>query len=159
VNTYGAPPRGATGACLNFGIGYRTEDYRWAIDNPALHIQSYNSASWVDSFTIGINGVDTTYNFEAPPLVAVNTRGAADPIIPAAKDKFRFQVFGKVLQQDFGVDSFLVDDGSGQPVRVKAKGHGLSWWDGLFALAKGTLDPATTPYPTLSSSRERVTQL
>jgi len=98
-------------------------------------------------------GVSDTLLVEAgPPTVAVTGRAAGDAVVPEAGDNFRFVVFGRVLSQGLTADEFVLDDGSGIPVKVVAPGHGLA--QGQFVRAKGIL--ATGSPVTLQSSADRI---
>ena len=85
---------------------------------------------------------DSGINVLAPKYpVVITNRDAAQPIISSARSGFLFRVNGRV--SDASASGFLLDDGSGSPVRVLCGGHTLS--SGDIAEACGTLDNNSSP--------------
>jgi len=56
---------------------------------------------WVDKLVIGVNGVETVYDFEAQPrpIVAATNRALKDPLMATARYAFKYVLFGRVLEQ------------------------------------------------------------
>ena len=79
-----------------------------------------------------------------------------EEIMAQAKNSFNFTVFGRVDFTDFTSDTFRVDDGSGNPILVKAVNHGVNPFE--YVKATGRLTPNTTP-PTLDSQAEKIEKL
>jgi len=132
----GSPTCTATGKCINFEIGARKgwdaifgeeAPVCWANDTKGFR-------GHIDYFTLGIDGVDVTYDFEpdpgtpAPRVVAHSCKAATDPIIQIdmnlrpndAQNSQVHMVYGRVVNRTN--DFFEIDDGS------NLKGVG---WDGL----------------------------
>ncbi len=153
-NVWGAAQT-LTGGSLNFEWGGRKVSDR--VTGPWWK-EGYNGEAYLDNFTIGVNGAETTYNFEdaAKPAVIINNKAAGDPIMGEAKKHFLFTVFGRVDFTDFTSDTLTVDDGSGKPILVKAVNHGVNPFE--YIKATGTLDSATTP-PSLSTTAEQIEKL
>lgn len=138
-----------TGAGINIKIGSgQAVDSRYG----AWWQQSCQIDAYVDKVVIGVNGQETIYDFELsgplPPAYGIINRAAYDPIMQIAKDYWQFKVWGTVQQEGFGPESFLLDDGSGTPIRVYAYMHSV--YPGNYICATGALDVSTSP-PTLRS--------
>ncbi|BCW99252.1 MAG: hypothetical protein KatS3mg024_2079 [Armatimonadota bacterium] len=154
-NTWGAAQT-LTGCSLNFEWGGRKVTDR--VTGPWWK-EGYWGDAFIDAFTIGVNGVETTYDFDVAPRaeVILNNRATRDPIISDAKNRFVFTVFGKVdFNQYFTADTFTVDDGSGRPVLVRAFNHGVNPFE--YVKATGTLDNTKEPVE-LTTTADRVTVL
>lgn len=84
-----------------------------------------------------------TFRYATPrPVYAINNRDVRGPVVALAAVSSRFTVWGRVSLLD--ADGFLLDDGSGAPVKVLAPGHsGLT--SGAFARATGVLNNAPEP--------------
>ncbi len=114
--------------------------------------------AYVDKLIVGIDGVDYEFDFEfgTLPTVIINNKAASDPIMAQAKNSFNFSVFGRVDFTDFTSDTFRVDDGSGNPILIKAVNHGVNPFE--YVKATGRLTPNTTP-PTLDSQAEKIEKI
>jgi len=139
-----------TGAGINIKIGSgQAVDSRYG----AWWQQSCQIDAYVDKLTIGVNGQETTYDFEytgpPPPVFGISNRVIYDPIMQIAKDWWQFKIWGTVLEEGFGPESFLLDDGFGAPIRVYAYMHPAQ--PGNFVSATGAVDLSTTP-PTLRTT-------
>lgn len=89
--------------------------------------------------------------------VAISGKAARAPVIGAAKTRFDFAVSGRFAGFTGSTwDEFLIDDGSGFPVRVVAPGSSAR--SETWIRAVGGLDNSTTP-PTLISTAAGVTIL
>ncbi len=85
----------------------------------------------------------------------LSNRDAHHDIIAAAKDNFLFTVCGRVAEMD--TTGFLLDDGSGAPIRILVQdAQGIS--EGGYAKATGKLDNQNGSV-TLQSSAEQVQML
>lgn len=95
--------------------------------------------AYADKLVIGINGVETVYDFEPDLLpvspVGINPSSCRDKIIGLARDKCFFVVFGKVMDNPSGSEFFL-DDGGGKKIKVIAP-NGVE--AGQYWRAKGYL--------------------
>ncbi len=142
-----------TSISIKVGSG-RAQD--WMI-NPELVPIAFEYKAWwrescgidayADKLVIGINGVETVYDFEPEMLtaapVAITPGSCRDRIIGAAKDTVIFVVFGKVLDVPPPTSSeFYLDDGSGKKVKVIAKDYIYQHIvePGQYWRAKGTLE-------------------
>lgn len=104
----------------------------------------WRESCWIDAYAdklvIGVNGVETVYDFEGGTgmTVAIGTGAARDNIIAAAKDNFYFVVFGKVMDNPAPTGSeFYLEDGSGKKIRVIAQNGAMP---GEYWRAQGTLE-------------------
>ncbi len=93
--------------------------------------------------TVGLDTVRVTTK-RVLGIRGAHTSGA---IVPEAAKRFWFRMWGRA--SEVTPDSFVLDDASGRPVRVLAASHGVS--PGEFAVAEGTLEPASNP-PVLTSA-------
>jgi len=118
----GNPTCTATGKCINFEIGARKSV------PDAIFFQT--GITWtndyllfkgcVDRFTLGIDGVEVTYDFEPGPdaeppiVVATNNRSVYDRITynPLFQNGRYTKVVGKCIERNAAV--FKLDDGSGR---------------------------------------------
>ena len=66
----------------------------------------------------------------------ITNKAALDAVAAAASATTKFTVWGAVTVID--ASSFIVDDGSGAPIKVIKAGHGFS--NGDYVSATGTLD-------------------
>lgn len=147
----GQPHYTGTGASLNFEVGARKSISNvFGQNSYAWWRESYGFAGYVDGLTVGVNGAETTFDFEASPPLLIRNSAVAEPLIKAASNVWdQFVVWGKVLEQDYVVsESFLVDEGAGSPVKVLANGYYVE--PGQFVKVTGSLSPNTTP-PTISA--------
>lgn len=82
----------------------------------------------------------------------ISNKAASDPVVTLAGDSSLFTIFGKV--KSLTPNSFLLDDGSGNPVMVLSGGYsGIA--EGQMAKATGKIDNQVSPVtitPTSSSS-------
>ncbi len=144
-----------TGTGLSFKIGSgQVTDQRygaWWRKQSGVH-------AYVDKLIVGIDGVDYEFDFEfgTLPTVIINNKAASDPIMAQAKNSFNFSVFGRVDFTDFTSDTLTLDDGSGNPILVKAMNHGVNPFE--YVKATGRLTPNTTP-PTLDSQAEKIEKI
>ena len=116
--------------------------------------ESASIDGYVDKLTIGISGVETTYDLEPPVIRTVVIRGAntQQAIINDAKQNFKFTVFGEVTDTDYY--SFVtLDDGSNRTVKVLAANLVVA--PGTYVRATGVLDNQTDP-PSLTSTVEQI---
>jgi hypothetical protein len=116
--------------------------------------ESASIDGYVDKLTIGISGVETTYDLEPPVIRTVVIRGAntQQAIINDAKQNFKFTVFGEVIDTDYY--SFVtLDDGSNRTVKVLAANLVVA--PGTYVRATGVLDNQTDP-PSLTSTVEQI---
>jgi len=161
-----------TGTSLSFQAGARRtndDDFGGAWWKEHIGMRGY-----VDMLTVGVNGADTTFDFQAdaPPsdFYATSNRGAVCPVMNQADNMYHFVVFGKVLSEQYMpfVGELLVDDGSGIPIKVKAPSYLAQVGD--YIRAAGVLshdeleadDTSVTPVtskvqPTLFSDEFNVT--
>jgi hypothetical protein len=84
----------------------------------------------------------------------MSCKGVKDTILVDGVNNFFFTLWGKVTTD--GTDAFILNDGSGVPVRVVAPGYTVTTGD--YAAARGTLDRSTDPV-TLNSQASYVRKL
>lgn len=87
------------------------------------------------------------------PLVGINNKAAWDAIMANGRLTFEFVIWGRVLEDQWSFDSFVLDDGSGAPIQVNAPGHNVL--PGQYARAKGRLS-TYTGVPIMLSTAEDV---
>jgi hypothetical protein len=96
--------------------------------------------AYADKLVIGINGVETVYDFESTNggVVGIRPGECRDKIIGKAKNNFFFAVFGRVmdLPGPSGTE-FYLDDGTGVKIKVIATNTAAA---GEYYRAKGTLE-------------------
>jgi len=116
--------------------------------------ESASIDAFVDKITIGIDGVETTYDLEPPVIRTVVIRGAntQQAIINDAKQNFKFTVFGEVIDTDY-YSYVTLDDGSNRTVKVLAANLVVA--PGTYVRATGVLDNQADP-PSLTSSVEQI---
>lgn len=117
-----------TGTSLAIKIG----SGRWLYDRTnegAWWEVSCSIRAWVDKLVIGVNGVETVYDFEAQPrpIVAATNKALKHRLIATARYAFKCVLFGRVLEEGLTNDSFIMDDGSGTCVQVLAQAHGITY--------------------------------
>jgi hypothetical protein len=96
--------------------------------------------AYADKLVIGINGVETVYDFERgnAMVVAVTPSAVRDHIMVSGANNFFFVVFGKVLADPAPNGSeFYLDDGSGKKIKVIAQNAVIP---GEYWRAQGTLE-------------------
>lgn len=160
-----------TGTSLSFQAGARRTfdgDFGGAWWKEQIGLKGY-----VDMLKIGVSGNETTFDFQADtppgPFYTTNNKNAVAPIMSNAEKRNHFTVFGKIVA-DIGGYEFMIDDGSG--VGIKLKAPGLSVLIGDYVKASGLLrhaeleaddievNPVTTKVqPTLFTDAEHVTIL
>lgn len=139
-----------TSISIKIGSGKATDSKRGAWWKEGSGIDGY-----ADMLTIGINGGETTYDFENGPLpvVIIRSRDADNAaIIDKAKLNFRFTVYG-VVDDEIDGNLFFVNDGSAGSIKVMAPGHFV--WPGIYVKATGILDNSQSP-KVLNSSYDQV---
>ena len=136
-----------TGTSLSFKIGAgRASDCFYA-DGCGWWRESASIDACVDSFTIGIGGVETVYDFDMPErrTVVIAGKSTYDGIMAAASPGFRWMVYGVVVADVYyNSNRFTLDDKSGRTVRVECPTHGAT--PGDFVMATGyfrTFNPPT----------------
>ncbi len=105
----GRPTCTATGMCINFEWGARKSG------PDGVHLFYETGRSWenctqlgkglMDRFTLGINGVNTTYDFEPaadaepPQIVVINNKAAYDAVVykPSVQTRHLFKICGRVV--------------------------------------------------------------
>ncbi len=100
-------------------------------DFPSGSVGLYDfSSQRFDNFTLSV----------AAPTVGMRNRSCHESIMDSARDKYLFAVWGKAYP--FDQNSFVLDDGSGAPVKVFAPGYS-GFVSGRMIRASGAL--ATAP--------------
>jgi len=126
---------------------------QWYYASQPVWKESANIDACFDKLVIGIDGVDTVYDFEPQSMhtpVGMSNRATRDRIMLTARLHFPVVLWGRVPETDFGTTTFTLDDGSGTPVKViSADNHPVGI--GNYARAKGLLDTTVNP-PVLYSS-------
>ncbi len=99
--------------------------------------RAVNDKGWICGFTKTSNDVGQAVLWKPLPICAITNRSACyDAVVPAVSGRYQFKIWGKVTIIDG--DSFMLDDGSGSPVRVIAPGYSGITGAG-YASAVGTL--------------------
>lgn len=159
-----------TGTSLSFQAGCRRPfDVDWGGTWWKEHI---GLRGYVDMLTVGVNGIDTTFDFKAdePParFVGMTNKAAVDTIMKRADDVFHVVLFGQVVEDPYWNYSpeFFIDDGSG--VRIKVKAPNNTVYGGCYVRVAGTLvcdeveavdsnnPPTTRVQPTLFTDADNV---
>ena len=152
--SYGTKSTG-TGCALNFSAGYREPNTPFY----DMYKQSYNFKGFVDNFTIGVNGVDTVYDFEPRAPVGMSNRATRDTIMNTAREKLVVALWGRVSANNFDLDwpceFFEIDDGSGLPIKVIC-GEGCDVGIGNYVSAKGIFNNSVSP-PVLYTTYSGIT--
>jgi len=122
----GSPSCTGTGKCINFEVGARKA--RTAIFFEPSPIWWFNDMmgfrGYVDYFTLGIDGINVTYDFEpasgdpAPDTVALANKAAYDPVVhrPFVQERYLTRIFGRVTERTNVM--LKLDDGSGRPIKL-----------------------------------------
>jgi hypothetical protein len=158
-----------TGKCINFEWGARKSG------GTDLHLFFEEGRSWenttqmgkgcIDRFTLGINGVEVTYDFEpaasatAPKIVELNNNAAYDSTIhqPTVWSRQMTKICGKVIPIAGEAAWFSIDDGSGKQIwgcMMTPSGDGerpANMWDGAVwsvwgYMEKMPFEPADGPW-------------
>ncbi len=140
-----------TTATITFGGSTDANDFSYEIKLDDGDFEAATSpfvfTSLTGTHTVYVRAIDEAGNIseEASQAFSVvnhiqsyglNNKAAWDPIIGLVDANTKFTIWGKVTVVD--TDSFMVDDGSGMPVKVLYAGHGFS--DSDYVSATGTLD-------------------
>jgi hypothetical protein len=124
----GNPRCTGTGKALNLMVGARFYTFRWPGESTSTSWwpESVGFRGHVDYFSLGIDGVEVTYNFEpspsdpGPDLLYTSQRTLNHPIfqMPAVQLEHRFKIAGRVVERANAY--FSIDDGTGLslPTRV-----------------------------------------
>jgi hypothetical protein len=111
--------------------------------------------AYADRLVIGINGVETVYDFERGTALTVGIKPSVsyDAINGIAKDNFFFVAFGKVAGDPWGptgTEFYLEDGTAGKMIKVVAQNGAEA---GQYLRAKGTLeyDSSTQRYDLYST--------
>ena len=117
----GNPRCTGTGKALNLMVGARFYTFRWPGESTstAWWPESVGFRGHVDHFSLGIDGVEVTYNFEpghndpGPDLLYTSQRSLTHPIfqLPAVQQDHRFKISGRVVER--ANPYFSIDDGTG----------------------------------------------
>ena len=138
-----------TSLSIKIGSGKAVESRYGAWWHESCGINAY-----VDKLTIGINGVETTYDLEPPlmPTVIVRGSSATHAIMEQAKALFKFSVYGEVVDTDY-YSYLTLDDKSGRTVKVVVENFVAA--PGAFVKATGLLNNQADP-PTLTSTADQM---
>ncbi len=129
-----------TGTSLSFQAGCRRPwDDSWF---GVWWKEHYNLRGFVDMLTVGVNNVDTTFDFQADtpssPFYATSNAGAVSPVMDVAENNFHFVIYGMVQWNELGYSpEFVIDDGSGVMYKVKAPNNTVGAGD--YIRAEGML--------------------
>lgn len=163
-----------TGTSMSFQAGARRtfdDDFGGAWWKEHLGFKGY-----VDMLTVGVSNADTTFDFQADEpaskFYSTSNAGAMSPVMNKAENNFHFVVFGKVVWDTGGSYSpeFIVDDGSGVLIKVKAPNNTVNPGDyvrvaGMLRHSEREVDDPNLPaeeitthlQPTLFSDMDNVT--
>lgn len=126
----------ANGTALTRGAGNT-----WSGSIPAVSAAGTHTVTVVATDGAGRTATNSTRSYETRQIVGLGGSAARGSVIGSAYDHYLFAAWGRVTRLSSSV--FLLDDGSGKSVEVRAAGHGLS--TGWFARARGILSPGDPP--------------
>jgi len=101
--------------------------------------------AYADKLVIGVNGVETIYDFEGGIVVGMSNRDATSGLMAsgAADPGIRVVLWGRVLDSPAPTATeFHIDDGSGVTIKVVAPNNAQA---GEYWRAEGTLDTSVSP--------------
>lgn len=118
---------------------FNQDTMKWVLDGGAWRESCWISG-YADKLVIGVDGVETVYDFEkgTAMVLGIGSGACRDSIMAAASQNFFFAVFGQVLADPAPTTTdFYLDDGSGKKIRVIAPNQPTP---GDYVRAKGTLE-------------------
>ncbi len=119
----------------------------WAGIIPAVNPLGSHTVTVVATDSNSLTATNATKSYVTGRIVTINDRTAKDAVTGVGSSNFLFAAAGKVAVTD--ANTFTIDDGSFNLVKVLATGHGLS--SGQMIWARGVLNTAVNP-PTLTSA-------
>jgi hypothetical protein len=162
----GSPSCTATGTAINFQFGARkTNTHIFYEDGIQWENDYQQGRAYVDRFTLGINNVNVTYDFEpatgtpVPQVVGITSKTAYDSMIhdPTVDKKFLTKICGRVIFSNAAI--FKIEDGSGQIIGgllYRGTGTGINdgqnpttageWWSVWGYLERPPCLSSTTPW-------------
>lgn len=123
--------------------GYGLMDFCWVVPQLAGEILFEETRIYAGALTPAeIAALRYVGEPEPPkPIVGASLKSLGEPIVQSVVDNYDWMLWGAVTVIDG--DSFTIDDGSGEPVKVIAPSHGLN--DTNYVSVRGSLFLGASP--------------